>query len=31
MGTAFSGTEPADGDEIEVDCSGPEGVVRSVS
>ena len=28
MGAAFDGTVPVDGDEIEVDCSGLEGVVR---
>ena len=28
MGTTFPRGEPADGDEVEVDCSGPEGVVR---
>ena len=31
MGTTFSGAEPADGDTIEVDCSGPEGIVRGGS
>ena len=30
MGTTFTGAEPADGDAIEVDCSGAEGVVRQV-
>lgn len=29
MGLAFVGDEPAAGVEVEVDCSGPEGVVRS--
>ena len=29
MGLAFAGDEPAAGVEVEVDCSGPEGVVRS--
>ena len=28
MGTAFDGDPPADGVEVEVDCSGTEGVVR---
>ena len=28
MGTVFTGEEPADGTEVEVDCSGAEGVVR---
>lgn len=28
MAAVFGGAEPADGDQIEVDCSGPEGVVR---
>jgi phosphoenolpyruvate-protein kinase (PTS system EI component) len=28
MGATFSGAEPADGDAIEVDCSGADGVVR---
>jgi signal transduction protein with GAF and PtsI domain len=28
MGTVFDGDEPADGDEVEVDCSGESGVVR---
>lgn len=28
MGTAFADGEPADGAEVEVDCSGAEGVVR---
>ena len=31
MGAVLSGAEPADGDVVEVDCSGPEGVVRSSS
>jgi len=30
MGTTFVGPEPADGDTIEVDCSGVHGVVRQV-
>ena len=29
MGTAFPSGEPAAGDRVEVDCSGPEGVVRA--
>ena len=28
MGTAFNGSEPADGAAVEVDCSGSEGIVR---
>lgn len=28
MGTKFNGDEPADGATVEVDCSGPEGIVR---
>ena len=28
MGTAFADGEPADGAEVEVDCSGAEGLVR---
>jgi signal transduction protein with GAF and PtsI domain len=28
MACAFAGAEPADGDEVEVDCSGEAGVVR---
>src|SRR5438477_5740415 len=28
MGTAFNGSEPADGALVEVDCSGSEGIVR---
>ena len=28
MGTTFDGKEPADGAEVEVDCSGENGVVR---
>ena len=28
---AVLGSEPADGDAVEVDCSGAEGVVRSVA
>ena len=31
MGAAFDGDEPADGDAIEVDCSGDAGVVRRAS
>jgi signal transduction protein with GAF and PtsI domain len=29
MACAFAGSEPADGDEVEVDCSGDTGVVRA--
>ena len=29
MGTAFDGDPPPDGTEVEVDCSGAEGVVRA--
>ena len=29
MGAAFADDEPADGTEVEVDCSGSEGVVRA--
>ena len=29
MATTFPDGEPADGDEVEVDCSGDEGVVRA--
>lgn len=29
MGAEFNGDEPADGAEVEVDCSGSEGVVRA--
>ena len=29
MGTTFTGPEPADGSEAEVDCSGPEGLIRA--
>ncbi len=29
MGAVFSGAEPAEGDVVEVDCSGVDGVVRS--
>jgi len=29
MGTTFDGDEPADGVEVEVDCSGDRGVVRA--
>jgi signal transduction protein with GAF and PtsI domain len=28
MGAVFGGAEPSDGDEVEVDCSGEEGVIR---
>jgi signal transduction protein with GAF and PtsI domain len=28
MGAAFPDGEPADGDEVEVDCSGDDGVIR---
>jgi len=28
MGAAFNGSEPADGAAVEVDCSGPEGIIR---
>ena len=28
MAVTFSGGEPADGTEVELDCSGEEGVVR---
>jgi len=28
MGASFDGDEPADGDEVEVDCSGEQGVIR---
>ena len=28
MGTVFDGSEPANGSEVEVDCSGEQGVVR---
>ena len=31
MGTVFTGEQPADGDAIEVDCSGAEGLVRRAS
>jgi len=31
MGAEFVGAEPADGDAVEVDCSGTDGVVRTVS
>jgi phosphoenolpyruvate-protein kinase (PTS system EI component) len=31
MGTVFDGDEPADGDTVEVDCSGDTGVVRRAS
>src|SRR5947209_11212146 len=29
MGTTFADGEPGDGDAVEIDCSGPEGVVRA--
>jgi signal transduction protein with GAF and PtsI domain len=29
MGAVFDGEEPADGAEVEVDCSGPEGIIRA--
>jgi len=28
MGTTFTGAEPADGDEVQVDCSGARGLLR---
>jgi hypothetical protein len=28
MGAEFDGDEPADGDTVEVDCSGDTGIVR---
>lgn len=28
MASVFSGAEPADGDEVELDCSGAEGILR---
>jgi signal transduction protein with GAF and PtsI domain len=31
MAATFDGAEPADGDSVEVDCSGTAGVVRRVS
>jgi signal transduction protein with GAF and PtsI domain len=31
MGAEIVGAEPADGDEVEVDCSGTTGIVRSIS
>jgi signal transduction protein with GAF and PtsI domain len=31
MGAAFAGAEPADGDAVEVDCSGALGVLRPAS
>ena len=31
MGAEITGAAPADGDEVEVDCSGADGVVRNVS
>ncbi|HUF85182.1 MAG TPA: PEP-utilizing enzyme [Acidimicrobiia bacterium] len=30
MATELDGTEPDDGDEVEVDCSGTDGIVRRV-
>ena len=29
MGVNFNGDEPADGTTVEVDCAGPEGIVRA--
>ena len=29
MACVFTGSEPVTGDEVELDCSGPEGVVRA--
>ena len=29
MGTTFASGEPGNGDAVEVDCSGPEGIVRA--
>jgi signal transduction protein with GAF and PtsI domain len=29
MGTVFAGAEPIDGADVEVDCSGAEGIVRA--
>jgi signal transduction protein with GAF and PtsI domain len=29
MGAVFDDGEPGDGDEVEVDCSGPEGIIRA--
>jgi signal transduction protein with GAF and PtsI domain len=29
MGTTFTDGEPGDGDAVEIDCSGPEGIVRA--
>ena len=29
MGTTFAGGEPGNGEAVEVDCSGPEGIVRA--
>jgi len=31
MGAEIVGAAPADGDEVEVDCSGADGIVRGVS
>ena len=31
MGAELVGAEPADGDEVEVDCSGATGIVRKIS
>jgi len=31
MGAEITGAAPADGDEVEVDCSGADGVVRNAS
>ncbi len=28
MGVSFTGAEPSDGDEVEIDCQGAEGIVR---
>ncbi|HEY2430046.1 MAG TPA: PEP-utilizing enzyme [Acidimicrobiales bacterium] len=30
MGTAFAAAVPVDGAQVEVDCSGPDGVIRAV-
>jgi signal transduction protein with GAF and PtsI domain len=29
MGAVFDGGEPEDGVEVEIDCSGPEGIIRA--
>jgi signal transduction protein with GAF and PtsI domain len=29
MGTTFTDGEPGDGDAVEIDCTGPEGIVRA--